>query len=86
MVFEGFRPGVEPGGAAGRHRADAADRLGPHGALNALGLMLDEVQDERPADALAMQVTAISSGDAHGPRRLRIGFSPTIGWVSERGV
>jgi hypothetical protein len=61
VVLEGFRPAVEPGGAAGRHRADAADRLRQHGALHALGLLLDQVEDERPADALAVEMTAIDA-------------------------
>ena len=61
VVFEGFRPAVEPGGAAGRHRADAADRLRQHGALDALGLRLDQVPDERPADALAVQVAPVDA-------------------------
>src|SRR5690242_6241714 len=61
MVFEGFGPAVKAGGAAGRHRADAADRLCQHGALDALGLMLDQVQDERAADALAVEVTAVDA-------------------------
>jgi len=32
-----------------------------HGALRALGLVLDQVEDERPADALAVEVTAVEA-------------------------
>jgi hypothetical protein len=61
VVLERFRPAVEAGGAARRHRADAADRLRQHGALDALGLGLDQIQDERPADALTVEMTAVDA-------------------------
>ena len=59
MVLERFCPGVEPGGRPGAIAPDAADWLRQHSALHALGLGLDQVQDERAADALAVKMAAI---------------------------
>ena len=61
VVLEGFRPPIEPGGPARSHRADAPDRLCQHSTLDALGLGLDQVEDERPADALTVEVAAIDA-------------------------
>src|SRR5437764_1137977 len=61
VVGQRFRPGVEPGRAAGRHRTDATDRLRQHGRLHPLGVVLQHVQDERAADALAVEMVAVDA-------------------------
>jgi len=61
VVFERFRPPVEPRGAAGRPGADAPDRLRQHGAGDALRLSLEHVQDERPADALTVEMAPVDA-------------------------
>jgi cytochrome P450 len=54
-------PLVEPGRAARRHRADPPDGLGQHGRGHPPGRGLQQAQDERAADALAVEVAALDA-------------------------
>src|SRR5438874_8343844 len=59
MVAEGLGPRVEPGGAAELHLTHAPDGLREHGGRDALGLSLQQAHDERPADALTIEMAPI---------------------------
>jgi hypothetical protein len=59
VILERRGPGLEPRRPGRRHRADPPDRLRQNRGGHALRLFLQQVQDERAADALAIQVTPI---------------------------
>src|SRR6516165_9636247 len=61
MVGQCFRPCIKPRRATGHHWADAADRLRQYCGLYALGVMLEHVHDERPADALTVEMAAVDT-------------------------
>lgn len=59
MILQRLDPHLEPRGAPGGQSPDAPDGLGEHGGGNALGLGLQQAQDEGPADALAEEMAPV---------------------------